>query len=59
MHNIAPSRLPYDERTRAYADKRTREGRTRRDIIRCLRRYVARDLYRLLEQGARPPQKRP
>ncbi|MFB9958828.1 IS110 family transposase, partial [Agromyces bracchium] len=35
-----------------YADRRTREGRTRREIIRCLKRYIARDLYRLLEHPA-------
>lgn len=52
LHNIVLSRLRYGERTRAYADRRTREGRTRRENIRCLKRYVARDLYRLLEQSA-------
>lgn len=52
LHNIVLSRLRYDDRTRTYADRRTREGRTRREIIRCLKRYIARDLYRLLEHPA-------
>lgn len=52
LHNIVLSRLRHDDRTRAYADRKTREGRSRRDIIRCLKRYVARDLYRLLEHAA-------
>lgn len=52
LHVIALSRLRYDDRTRAYADRRTSEGRTRREIIRCLKRYIARDLYRLLENPA-------
>lgn len=52
LHVVALSRLRYDDRTRAYADRRTQEGRTRREIIRCLKRYIARDLYRLLEHPA-------
>ena len=52
LHNIVLSRLRYDDRTRAYADRRTQQGRTRREIIRCLKRYIARDLYRLLEHPA-------
>lgn len=49
LHVIVLSRLRYDDRTRGYAERRTREGRSRREIIRCLKRYIARDLYRLLE----------
>ncbi len=49
LHTIAISRLRYDPRTRAYAERRTQQGKTRRDIIRCLKRYLARDLYRLLQ----------
>lgn len=49
LHTIAVSRLRYDDRTRAYAERRTHEGKSHRDIIRCLKRYLARDLYRLLE----------
>jgi transposase len=53
LHNIALSRLRYDPDTRAYADRRRAEGKTDRDIKRCLKRYIARQLYRHLESGAR------
>ena len=32
--------------TRAYVTRRTQEGMSKRDIIRCLKRYVARDCSR-------------
>ena len=38
--------------TRAYADRRTKEGLSKREIIRCLKRYVAREVYRQLRDGA-------
>ena len=37
--------------TIAYIERRLAEGKTRRDANRCLKRYLARGLYRLLEQG--------
>jgi glutamine phosphoribosylpyrophosphate amidotransferase len=37
-----------DERTRAYVAKRTAEGKTKKEIIRCLKRYIAREIYRIL-----------
>ncbi|OLT07050.1 IS110 family transposase [Pseudonocardia sp. CNS-004] len=52
LHNIALSRLRYDPDTRAYADRRRAQGKTDRDIKRCLKRYIARQLYRQLESGA-------
>jgi transposase len=39
----------YDPATRAYAARRRAQGKTNREIKRCLVRYVARQLYRLLE----------
>jgi hypothetical protein len=41
-------RLGYDERTRAYASRRTTEGKTKREIIRCLKRYLAREVFTAL-----------
>lgn len=35
-----------DPRTQAYVDKRTKDGKTRKEIIRCLKRYVARELWK-------------
>jgi transposase len=49
LHTIALCRLQRDQRTRAYADRRRTEGKTDREIKRCLKRYIARELYRRLE----------
>ncbi len=49
LHTIALSRIRYDQDTRDYVARRTTEGKTPREIKRCLKRYIARDLYRLLE----------
>jgi transposase len=48
LHMIAVVRLRYCERTRAYAVRRTREGLSKREVIRCLKRYIARELYHSL-----------
>ena len=39
-----------DERTRAYVARRTLEGLSKREIMRCLKRYVAREIYRVLNR---------
>jgi hypothetical protein len=49
LHLIVLTRLRYDPATRAYAQRRRAQGKTNREIRRCLVRYVARQLYRLLE----------
>jgi transposase len=48
LYIIVLGRLRYDARTRAYAQRRTKEGLSKPDIIRCLKRYVAREIYPLL-----------
>ena len=53
LHIIALARLQYDPTTQAYAARRRAQGKTDREIKRCLKRYIARQLYRLLE--ANPP----
>jgi len=45
-------RLVSDPSTRAYMERRTKEGKSKREAIRCLKRYVARELYPLLAQSA-------
>jgi transposase len=45
---IARSRLLYDPATAAYAERRRAEGKTDRDVKRCLKRYIARQLHRRL-----------
>jgi transposase len=49
LYTVVLSRLRYDPVTRAYAETRTKEGKSPREIKRCLKRYVARQLYRQLE----------
>lgn len=51
IHVIVISRLTHDPRTRAYRDKRLAQGKSKRDIIRCLKRAVAREIYRLLKSS--------
>jgi len=51
LHTVVQSRIRYHDPTRDYVARRTSEGKTGREIKRCLTRYIARDLYRLLENG--------
>jgi hypothetical protein len=37
-----------DLRTQEYVARRTQEGKSKPEIIRCLKRYVAREVYRVL-----------
>ena len=37
-----------DQRTQAYVQRRTREGLSKPEVMRCLKRYVAREIYRVL-----------
>jgi transposase len=53
LHVVVLSRLRYDPATHAYAERRRSEGKTDREIKRCLKRYVARQLYRQLEEPSR------
>ncbi|MEV0414884.1 hypothetical protein AB0I68_29765 [Streptomyces sp. NPDC050448] len=39
----------WDEHTQSYLQRRTTEGMSRREIIRCLKRYVALELYRYIQ----------
>jgi transposase len=48
-HTIMLTRLRHDPATRAYAARRTTDGKTPREIQRCLKRYLARHLFRILE----------
>ena len=45
---VVLNRLRYDPRSRAYAERRTQEGLSKPEIIRCLKRYVAREIYNIL-----------
>jgi transposase len=49
IHTIVLTRLRVDPDTRAYAERRQAQGKTNREIKRCLKRYITRQLYRQLE----------
>ena len=57
LWRITISRLRHDPRTRAYAARRTTEGLSKTEIIRCLKRYIAREIYYVLNphQPLDPP----
>ena len=48
LHRIVIVRLRHDERTRAYMRRRTSEGMSKKEVIRCLKRYVAREVFSTL-----------
>ena len=41
--------MRFHEPTIAYVTRRTAEGKAKRDIIRCLKRYVIREVYHLIQ----------
>lgn len=52
LHMVAISRMTHDAETREYVEKRRAEGKTNREIRRCLKRYLARRVYRMLNTSA-------
>jgi transposase len=48
IHHIALVRMSCDARTKTYVSKRRQEGKTSKEIIRCLKRYIAREIYEQL-----------
>jgi transposase len=54
LHQILVTRRRAHPATIAYIERRIQEGKTRREATRCLKRYLARRFYRLLENGAPP-----
>jgi transposase len=48
LHMVVHSGMQHDPRTRAYVQRRTKQGLSRREIMRCLKHYVARELFNLL-----------
>jgi transposase len=51
LYLLAIGRLSWDARTRTYAAKRTQAGKTKPEIIRCLKRYIAREVYHALRSA--------
>lgn len=52
LHMAVVTRMRMDPTTRAYVERRTAEGRTLKEIRRCLKRYLARQIYRHLNTAA-------
>jgi transposase len=48
LYMLAVSRMRWDARTRRYVARRTAEGKTTAEIIRCLKRHLAREVYRAM-----------
>jgi transposase len=54
LHTIAAARMRCCPDTRAYLARRTAEGENPREVRRCLKRYIARQLYRSLTTALQP-----
>jgi transposase len=54
LHVIATTRMRDDPATQAYLARRRAEGKSDREIRRCLRRYIARQLFRVLTAAMTP-----
>ena len=54
LWRIVMVRMATDPETKAYVERRTKEGKQKRFVIRCLKRYVARELFELLAQPTAP-----
>lgn len=54
LHLIVVTRLRWCPRTRAYLQRRTAEGLSKRDIMRCLKRYIAREIYQIITEAQHP-----
>jgi transposase len=50
LHRIVIVRLRWHQPTRDYLTRRTAEGKSKKEIIRCLKRYVAREVFAALNQ---------
>ncbi|RCS83717.1 IS110 family transposase [Brevibacterium aurantiacum] len=54
LYHIVMVRLRYNQETRDYVARRTAEGKTKMEIIRCLKRYLVRQLYPLIVETLHP-----
>ena len=55
LHRIAVVRLRWHEQSKAYAERRKAEGLSNKDILRCLKRFIAREVFHLLM--GKPPRR--
>src|SRR5699024_1519833 len=52
LHMVTVTKMTHDPETRAYVDKRRAEQKTDREIRRCLKRYIARRVFRTFNASA-------
>lgn len=55
LYRIVLCRLRWDPRTKAYMQRRTAEGLSKKEIIRCLKRLIAREIYQVLTRDNTEP----
>ena len=55
LWRIALVRMSSDKATEEYVTRRTREGKSKKEIIRCLKRFIAREVFQLLTNAFRTP----
>lgn len=55
IYCIVLARMANDPRTREYVAKRTEDGLSKKEIIRCLKRYVAREIFRVMTNPRSAP----
>ncbi len=55
LHTVAMTRLRIHEPTQAYTARRTAEGKTPREIRRCVKRAIAREVFRIMTHHAKDP----
>jgi transposase len=53
LHIIAIVRMRHDQCTRDYVERRTAEGLSKKEVIRCLKRHIAREIYKALTTNNR------
>jgi len=52
LYRIVLCRLRWDQQTKDYLDRRTKQGLSKPEVIRCLKRFIAREIYRVLQPKA-------
>jgi transposase len=53
LHVILVVRMRRHQPTRDYIDRRLAEGKTKNEIIRCIKRYIAREIYHALREPSK------
>lgn len=51
LYRIVITRIRMDQRAGEYLDRRLHEGKTKREVVRCIKRYIAREVYQIINRG--------